>query len=222
MVSELNNASADLQGVYSGALIAQTSTPNNWEQNGVLLMRQNKPMVISLDAKGNLTVQDQALADMSDLTFTQQKLLRAAAEHISDVIASGNVDMVPTSRNPNIVQPANWQLDAMNLASQGIPFTLSIDKVTNQISAQEASGPNIMPDFLKTKPFPNLGAVTPLLQQAADLIQNNKPFFLDFDQTGQTVVAKELTAPNLITYNTPKAASASQTLGAGSILSLFA
>jgi len=222
MVTELNSAETDLTGVYTAAITAQSSTANDWEQQGVLLMQQNKPMVISLDTKGNLTVTDQSLSDMSDLPEPQQELLQAAVEHIPDVIASGNVDMVPTDRDPTVVQPANWQLDAINFASQGIPYYLSIDVGTNQISANEASGANIMPDFLKTKPFPDIGANTPALQQAAQFIQDGKAFFMDFDQTGQTVIPKELNATNMIKYNTAATSSASSTLGTGSILSLFA
>ena len=209
-IAKLTGAENDLQDVFNGALLPQTSTPNNWEQNGLLLMEQNLPMKISLDPQGNLQVTDQRIADNSDLSPDMQQTLQTAVESIGDVINKGSYT-------------ETWQLDAANFASQGIPYYIDIDKTTGQLSAKENSGDNIVPDFLKIPPYADTGEKnSDGMQQAADFIRAGKAFYMDYDQTGQTIIAKEATAQNLIKLNQSSTQSSASTLGAGSILSLFA
>jgi len=241
LIDKLNGAENDLNGVYTGALDAQASTPNNWEQQGVQMMRLKKPFLISLDAQGNLQVQDQAVTTNTSLSMDQQVVLRTAAQNLPKILGSNGL----------ITQ--QWQADASSFAANGIPYHLEIDKTvrdyspktdaygwpvdqngqrsvvsglpsarnngTPLIKAVENSGANITPAFLNDTPYPDIGANTPALKQAATLIQAGKPFFLDFDKGGHVVV-KEATAQNLITYNTPAGSTAS--LGSGSVLSVTA
>lgn len=202
-IAKLNGAEYDLSGVFSGQLAAQS----NWERQGVQLMAEHKPFTISLDAQGNLQVQDQLLDPMTNLTATQQKALRSALSSLPKVIADGTVTEA-------------WQADALTFDQNQVPYHLTIDPVSNQISAVENSGDNIIPTFLKTSPYPDIGANTPMLKAAADLIKNGKSFMLDFDQGGH-ITAKPTTAQNLIKFNTP-ATQINTALGTGSILSLFA
>jgi hypothetical protein len=203
MVADLNGAAADLSNVATGQLAAQSQ----WESQGQMLMAIHHPFTISLDSNGNLQVQDQVTSSMDNLPANQQTLLRSALETIPSMIANGT----PST---------SWQADAESYDQNAIPYYLSIDPITNQISAKEDSGQNITPSFMNTEPYPDIGDNTPLLKTVASYIQSDTPYFLDFDATGK-IVAKQATAQNLIKYNTPATATA-QPLTAGSILSLYA
>jgi len=94
-VADLSGAENDLNMIHSGALTAESS----WEEQGALLMTDHEPFKISLDSTGNLQVTEQLTDSMSDLTATQQQLLRKAVETIPSMIAKGT----PTT---------SWQIDA--------------------------------------------------------------------------------------------------------------
>ena len=200
-VADLAGAANDLEMVHSGALNAETS----WEEQGSLLMTDHQPFKISLDSTGNLQVTEQLTDSMSDLTPTQQTLLRKAVETIPGMISKDT----PTT---------SWQIDAQNYDSAGIPYYLDIDPVTNKISAKENSADNITSSFLKTEPYPDIGDNTALLKQVATYVKKKQAYFLDFDSTGK-IVAKALTATNLEKYNQTSTTTSST---AGSIVSLFA
>jgi hypothetical protein len=203
LLAKLDGAEADLMLIKSGVTVAQS----DWEKQGSLLMTLNKPFKIALDSKGDLMVRDQATADMSNLTITQQKILRNAVQSIPKIISSGDISEY-------------WQAEAQSYAEAGVPYYLDIDSVTNKITVKENSATNITPNFLKEAPYPDIGANTDLLKQAASFIQDGKGFFLDYDPTGK-LVAKEATAQNLIKYNSPSQ-NQSAALGLGSVLSLLA
>jgi hypothetical protein len=168
-------------------------------------MTDHQPFKISLDSTGNLQVTEQLTDSMSDLTPTQQTLLRKAVETIPGMISKDT----PTT---------SWQIDAQNYDSAGIPYYLDIDPVTNKISAKENSADNITSSFLKTEPYPDIGDNTALLKQVATYVKKKQAYFLDFDSTGK-IVAKALTATNLEKYNQTSTTTSST---AGSIVSLFA
>ena len=111
-------------------------------------------------------------------------------------------------------------MQAESFAANGVAFYLDIDPITNVISAKENSADNITPSFLKSTPYPDVGDDSPALKQAADFIKAGKAYFFDIDSTGQ-IGAKEATVQNITKYNTVTT-SPTSTLGAGSILSLFA
>ena len=203
LVNKLSGAEYDLSMVATG----QLSATSDWEKQGAMLMTEHHPFKISLDPQGNLQVQDQLLDPMTDLSASQQKALHTAVASLPKVISTGYITTA-------------WQADALSFDQNSIPYYLTIDPVSNQISAVENSADNITPDFLKTAPYSSIGDNTPMLKQAASLIQSGKAFFLDFDQGGR-VTAKPATAQNLIKFNAP-AAQPNTALGTGSILSLFA
>ena len=207
LIDKLNGAESDLMGVYQSALTSQTSTPNDWEANGVMALTLQHPFTISLDSNGDLQVEDQMTATFSDLNTSQQKIMRAALSSLDKAVKTGEFTEL-------------WQADAMSLNEAGVPYHLEIDNETNEIKVIENNGDNIMPDFLKETPYPNVGDNTKLLKQAKTLITAGKAFFLDFDQSGQ-LTAKEATAQNLIKFNATKTTT-SDPLGVGSILNLFA
>ncbi|MDO8606240.1 MAG: hypothetical protein Q7R40_06875 [Phaeospirillum sp.] len=207
-LKKLEGASYDLYLVFNNAAPAQTTTSNNWEQQGLLYMQTNRPFKISLDAKGDLQVLDQAAdPELQKLSITQQRVLGAAIQSIPMTISEGTA-------------LKDWELEANNFAKSGVPYYLEMDPITSIITAKENSPENITPAFLKTPPYPDVGDDTPALQQAAEFIRSGKAYFFDVDISGQ-IGAKEATAQNLLKYNTP-AANQFSSLGTGSILSLFA
>jgi hypothetical protein len=208
LIDKLNGAENDLSAVATGSVAPQKSSPNNWEADGVELMRTHHPFTISLDAKGNLQVQDQLTAPMTNVPLNQQQTLRSALESLPNVLATGKLTQI-------------WQAQAQSYDQNAIPYHLSIDSITNQISAVENSGANIMPSFLKKQPYSDIGANTPLLKQAATFIQKSEPYLLNFDTTGH-VVAQAATAHNLLKYNTPTQTAQGTQYGVGSLLSTVA
>jgi hypothetical protein len=207
-LSNLKGAETDLYYVYNNMLAPQSSTPNNWEQSGVLMMQMHKPFRISLDTKGDLQVidqiQDPALAK---LPYTQQKKLINAIETIPDIIRSGEAT-------------ETWQMKAIQLSDSGYPFYLDIDPTTGDVVCKENNADNITPKFLKTDPYPDVGDDSKVLKEAADLIKAGKPYFLDIDSTGQ-LGAKEATGQNIVKYN-GRTNGVLTTPKLGAVLSLFA
>ncbi len=207
-IKKLEGAPTDLALVANFVIEPQASTPNNWEQEGVLLINNNKPLKVVLDAKGDLKTVDQLYdPDTEKLSFTQQKKLRAAIESIPTTIR-------------NLSGTTEWELTAQSYANAKTPYYLEIDPITNIITTKEVTAKNITPAFLKTPPYPNVGANSPLLEKVSDLVKAGKPYFLDIDTTG-SVVAREATAQNMFKYNAPSNTQAAS-LGVGAIVSLFA
>ena len=241
LIKKLAGAETDLNAVFSGALAPQASTPNNWEQQGVQLMQLNKPFTISLDGQGNLQVLDQATNVDSNLPIDQQVILRTAAQSVPNVLSpDGLITAEWQSAAAAFAQngvPFHLEVDPYNLDfgpktdSYGWPVDASGQRssVSGQpvvykngvpgIKVVENSADNITPDFLKDDPYPDIGANTPVLKQAAALIQKGQAFLLDFDKGGH-VTAKAATAQNIIQYNAP--AGSTLSLGSGSVLSVKA
>jgi hypothetical protein len=60
-----------------------------------------------------------------------------------------------------------------------------------------------VPAFLQTTPYPNIGADTPWLQQAATLIQQGTGFYLDIGSNGQVIV-RQNNGHGINTFNQPR------------------
>ncbi|OAN53838.1 hypothetical protein A6A04_13150 [Paramagnetospirillum marisnigri] len=228
-LDNLAGAGTDLSLVANYVISPQTTTPNNWEQQGVLYLSNGQPFKISLDAEGKLQVTDQMFdPGLLDLPDSQRGRLMDAIGSITATIQAGT-------------QSEEWELAAANYAAAKTPYYLEMDM--NQVSmvpdtyngdgsvatyrmeqgkivAKESTAENITPEFLKTPPYTDIGDSTELLKQVAELIKDKKPYFLDIDPTG-AVVVKEINAQSLIKYNTPVERKL-DALGVGSVLSLFA
>lgn len=201
-VKTLDGASTVLTGIASGAIAAQS----DWERTGSTMTTAGQPFKIALDDKGQITIKDQMLETFGDLPLTAATKLRDAVHGIQDVLRTGMVT-------------EDWQADAQSYMQAGIPYYLDIDPVTNELSAKQNSGDNIVPKFLRDPPYSDVGANTKWKKQASEFISSGKAFFLDFDKGGN-LLAKEASAANIIQYSKPP--SYNQGLGAGSILSLLA
>ncbi|WP_173981850.1 hypothetical protein [Magnetospirillum sp. SS-4] len=207
-VKKLAGAATNITLVASYVIPPQATTPNNWEQEGVLLLNNKQPMKVALDTKGDLKVVDQAFdPEINNLPYNQQRLLREAISGIAETIQNGTALY-------------EWELQATSFANNKIPYFLEIDPYTNVISAKEVKADTITPAFLKTPPYADVGDDTPLMESVAELIKAGKPYFLDVDSTG-AIVAKEVNAQSLIKYNAPSNTQASS-LDVGAIVSLFA
>lgn len=202
LIAKLEGANTVVTGIMTGALVPEAQ----WEHDAQRLMNTKTPFKIALNNKGELMVQDQTTADMSDLPINQQKLLRSAASGLRTAIQTGNYTQL-------------WQAEAKSYMDSKVSIHLEIDKATNQIQVKPNEGDNVVPKFLRDVPYPDIGADAPWKETAAQMIQDNKPFFLDFDQGGQLTV-KEATAPNLIRYASPR--NTYSQFSAGAVMSIIA
>ena len=241
LIDKLQGAESDLTGVFTGQLPPQTGAGTEWESQGVQMMTMNKPFRISLDGKGNLQVADQATESRPDLPADQQKVLQAAAASLPTILGGDGivtamwqadaqamaksgvpfhleVDPYTLDFSP-MTDKYGFAVDASGVRTLGTGNQPAHHNGTPSIVVKENNGDNIVPTFLKTPPYSDIGDKSPMMKAAADFIQKGKAFFLDFGPTG--LMAKEATAQNLIKYNTPTQ-TASSGLGAGSILSLLA
>jgi hypothetical protein len=202
-IAKLSGAPLNLRLVTTSVLPPQTVTENDWEARGVALTREHRPFSIVLDAKGALTVVDQA-SDVAllDIPFPDQRRLSAAIASIPETIRDGTAFY-------------DWELEARRLSEDGRSFHLEIDSVTREIKTVENTSETVVPDFLRKPPYPNVGADDPFLEGAAELIKARKAWFVSM--RGGQPVAMELTARNM--YNSEQVRNGS---GVGSGLSLFA
>lgn len=202
LINKLENANDLIQAFSSGLMAPKAS----WETEANLLMTMKTPFTIALDNKGEIMIQDQTTADFGSMPIEQQKILRKAATDVRTALQTGNYN-------------ALWQADAKTFADSNVSFHLEVDSITHAISAVENKGSNIVPAFLREAPYPNIGDDTPWKKEAAQMIKDGKPFFLDFDQTGKLAI-KEATAPNLIKYSSPQKSYGQ--FNPGSVMSIIA
>lgn len=186
MLKNLEGASVVIEGIREGQLTAESA----WEMEASRLALVGSPFKIVLDGNGELSVLDQTSSDLPGVADYQQSMLHTAVAQLQQAKQQG-------------YGTTAWQNEALAYVDSGIGFYLDIDSTTNQIEVKPNTASNIVPDFLKEAPYPNLNLDAQWKRDAADLIKAGKGFYLDFDTTGQ-IVAKENTGPNIIKYNQPK------------------
>lgn len=186
LVNSLEGAGVVLEGIREGQLEPQSE----WEMAARRLATTGSPFKIVLNSKGELSVLDQTTTALPDVPAYQQPMLRTAVSQLQQAQRQGYGTTV-------------WQNEALSLSERGIGFFLDIDPTTNEILVKANTASNVVPDFLKQAPYPDLKLDSQWKRDAASLIQEGKGFYLDFDTTGQ-IVAKENTGPNIIKYNQPK------------------
>ncbi len=188
LVEKLEGAGVVLEGIRSGQLAAAPG----WETEASHLAARKTPFKVVLDGKGELSVLDQSRTDLPEVPDYQKPLLRAAIAELKQVISTDT-------------GTKDWHFEALSLAGFGIGFHLDIDRTTGRILVKTQTGSDIVPDFLREDPYPDLdrGLDAQWKRDAAALIEAGKGFFLDFDPAGRMVV-KENAGPNIIQYNQPK------------------
>jgi hypothetical protein len=202
--------------------LAGTGIPESpWELQALTLFRQNVPFTYSVDAKGEVTIQDQRLpqADGDAPPHVQSATRKAAAvlqqafavdkryNDALDQISKGTINSLPAGlyEEWSSYQKNTWIDDAVKYKKLGVPYYLEVDPVmTSSISVKPLTKLPI-PDRIATPTYSQSelqSGKDPWLKDAADFIASGAGFMLDFDQTGN-VVAKQLSAENVIRYNNP-------------------
>jgi len=161
-----------------------------WQTEAADLAATGVPFKIGLDAKGNVIVENQFQGSFPDANETDLPTLQAAATQLQTALQTG-------------ITPLAWEAQAYTYAQQGQDYFLSIDDTTGQIVVDTNSAANITPSFLQSAPYPDIGANTPWLQQAAELIQSGTGFYLDIGNNGQLVVRLN-DGHGINTWNQPK------------------
>jgi hypothetical protein len=124
-----------------------------------------------------------------------------------DQISKGTITSLPAGlyKEWSSYQEKAWIDDAVKYKKLGVPYYLEVDPVmTSSISVKPLTKLPI-PDRIATPTYSQSelqNGKDPWLKDAADFIANGTAFMLDFDQTGN-VVAKQLSAENVIRYNNP-------------------
>ncbi len=186
LIDNLEGAGVVLEGMRLGKLQPQS----DWERQAKILAATGTPFKMVLNGDGELAVLDQTKSVQPEVPIYQKRILQQAVVDFQQAKSQG-------------YGTTSWQNEALALANNGIAFYLDIDATTNQIQVKSNTDSDVVPDFLREAPYPDLKLDTQWKQDAADLIKDGKGFFLDFDTTGKIVV-KENTGPNIIKYNQPK------------------
>jgi hypothetical protein len=147
------------------------------------------PFKLGLDSSGKLVLGDQTKATFMDERADRRTVLQQAVSDWNDAVTS-----------EIYIQP--WQNEAKTLADLGKSFYFDVDNL-GAVQVKENTVENVVPQFLKEDPYPNLGASTKWQKDALAFAAAGTPFFLDIDGATQSVVAKQVTPQNLISFAKP-------------------
>lgn len=147
------------------------------------------PFKLGLDASGKLVLGDQTKATFLDERADRRAILRQTISDWNDSVKSG-------------IYIQSWQNEAKTLADLGKSFYFDVDNM-GKVAVKENTVDNVVPQFLKDDPYPNLGATTKWQKDALGFAAAGTPFFLDIDGATQSVVAKQVTPQNLISFAKP-------------------
>lgn len=203
LVTTLENAAYDLEQIGTRA---QTPT-ESWQFSANILRQSMVPFKLALDADGNITTLDQTKGQYGDDVTPAEKL------RLQEIVAQWQ-EAVSTG-----IYTEMWQIEAKTSADLGESFYFDVDAAGDPVIRQNTAA-NVVPEFLKEDPYPDLGADAQWQQDALAFAASGTAFFLDIDPQTQAVVAKELTAQNIITWN--KGPAWQQAGQVGAIVSLFA
>lgn len=176
----------------------------DWHIKALGMIKNLVPFKMGLDSQGKLQLADQTKATFMDERADRRAILREA---LSDW---------QTSVETNIyLKP--WQNEAKTLADLGKSFYFDVNTI-GKVVVKENTIDNVVPQFLKEDPYPNLGATTKWQKDALAFAAAGTPFMFDIDAATQQVVAKQITPQNLINQAKPPFYQQQQT---GAIVSLF-
>ncbi len=147
------------------------------------------PFKLGLDSTGKLVLGDQTKATFLDERADRRVVLRQTVSDWNDAVTSG-------------IYLQSWQNDAKTLADLGKSFYFDVDNLGQPV-VKENTVDNVVPQFLKEDPYPNLGASTKWQKDALSFAAAGTPFYLDIDNATQSVVAKQVTPQNLINFAKP-------------------
>jgi len=170
-IDSLNNVEPTLLAIHAGDVPPE----QGWQTQAASLAATGVPFKVGLDSHGNLTVENQFEGQFPDVPVSEQSTLAKAIGQLQHAFSTG-------------IAANAWEAEAITYAQEGQDYYLDVDQTTGNILVKTNSGGNIVPDFLNTPPYANIGADTPWLQHAASLIQSGTGFYLDIGGNGQIIV----------------------------------
>jgi hypothetical protein len=185
-VDTLASVEPGLQEIRAGQVVPA----QGWQTEAADFAATGVPFKVGLDAKGNVIAENQFAGQFPDANQTDLPTLRAAAAQLQSAMQTG-------------ITPLAWEAQAYVYAQQGQDYFLAVDDVTGNIVVKTNSADNITPSFLKTAPYPDIGAGTPWLQHAATLIAAGTGFYLDVGGNGQMIV-RQNNGQGINTWNQPR------------------
>ncbi len=201
--TKLQTAADDYQQIENYGSAATES----WQYSANVMRSNMVPFKLALDADGNVTTLDQTKGQYGDDVDAVKKLkLQNIVSQWQDAVSTG-------------IYTELWQVEAKSAADLGDSFYFDLDNAGN-IKVQSNTADNVTPDFLNEDPYPKLGADAQWQKDALAFAKAGTAFYLDIDPQTQGIVAKELTAQNIITWN--KGPAWQQTDQVGAIVSMFA
>lgn len=204
LVTKLQDAADTIQYIQSGGLV-DASQP--WQLQVKPLLKNLVPFKVSLDANGNEIINDQTKSLFLDLPADKRDAMKQVISDWSNAVATG-------------LYTKPWMIEAKSDMDLGHSVYFELDAANNPV-VKENIKDNVVPDFMKEDPFPNLTRNLQDWQKAAlEFAANQKPYFLDIDPTTQKIVAKEATAQNVVQYSTVPSWQ-NNSNPAGALLSLF-
>jgi len=184
-----------------------STATEGWQFSANVLRANMVPFKLALDADGNITTLDQTKGQFSeDVDPAEKQKLQEIVAQWQDAASTG-------------IYTELWQVEAKSAADLGESFYFDFDNAGN-IKVQSNTAENVTPDFLNEDPYPDLGGNAQWQKDALAFAKAGTAFYLDIDPQTQGVVAKELTAQNIITWN--KGPVWQQTDQVGAIVSMFA
>ncbi|MBV8890187.1 MAG: hypothetical protein JO267_01415 [Alphaproteobacteria bacterium] len=184
-LNDLNDVEPSLLAIHAGLI-----TPSSgWQSQAAALAATGLPFKVAIDSQGNLTVENQLQGDVTDVPASEQPILATALGQLQTVLQTG-------------IAPLGWEAQALTYSQEGQDYYLDVDPVTQNVVVKTNSAENIVPDFMNTPPYADIGANTPWLQQAANFIQSGTGFYLDIGSNGQVIV-RQNNGQGINTWNQP-------------------
>ncbi len=162
--NQWDSISVNLVDIKNNRMVPTT----DWQQQAVSIMAQNHPISFSLDAKGNVTVQDQTTSTFEDQDPTVRAPLLRASRIAADAVSTDmayNTYMAQGKPVPQAVQDKealysqySWVSEASTYAAMGVPYTLGVD--TSQIETSVNYVSKTEKTVFSNSPTPSVNSYT--------------------------------------------------------------
>ncbi len=111
---------------------------NDWQQQAVPILALNHPISFSLDAKGNVSVEDQTTSMFQDQDPSVRSTLIKASRIAADAVSTDMAYNAYTAQGQSVPQAVqdkealysqySWVSEASSYAAMGVPYTLGVDQ----------------------------------------------------------------------------------------------
>jgi hypothetical protein len=152
---------------------------DKWEHDFKFQEILGNPVKIQLNSNGDLIAENQLNSDFSNYEGGDRIKMQQAASKLKSIMKG---DAVATEL---------WQHTAMAYRQSKDDYFLSLDDSGNIKILQNKKIDDVTPDFLKASDDDKVTSPIKWIQDAINLYEQEKSFFLDFDPSGQNLVVRE-------------------------------